>query len=77
MLDEGEVKKVENVKTAPLEQGVEDEIAMNKETYLAWKQDLERTGKTPSDAVVQCRARGMGAYADWLEGFILQMEGSD
>ena len=49
----------------------------NRETYLAWKKDWERTGKTPSDAVAWCRARGFTGYADWLESFILQMEGSD
>ena len=58
-------------------QNTEDEIAANKATYLAWKADLERTGKTPSDAVAQCRDRGMDGYADWLESLISQMEGSD
>ena len=67
---------MENVKTAPLEQGAESEIAGNKATYSAWKKDLERTGKTPSDAVAQCRARGMNGYADWLESIIEQMEGA-
>lgn len=56
---------------------VEDEIAMNKAAYSAWKKDWERTGKTPSDAVAWCRDRGFTEYADWLESFILQMEGSD
>ena len=58
-------------------QDVAEEIAENKETYLAWKKDLGRTGKTPSDAVAQCRARGMDGYADWLESFISQMEATD
>ena len=58
-------------------QDVEDEIAANKATYLAWKEDLKRTGKTPSDAVAWCKARGFTEYADRLEQFIDQMEGSE
>ena len=68
---------MENEKTAPLEQGAEDEIAMNKATYLTWKEDLKRNGKTPSDAVAWCRARGFAEYADRLDRFIDQMEGSE
>ena len=58
-------------------QNVAEEIAENKTTYLAWKEDLKRTGQTPSDAVAWCRARGFTEYADRLERFIDQMEGSE
>lgn len=68
---------MENEKTAPLEQGAEDEIAMNKAAYSAWKKDWERTGKTVDDAVLWCREHDMSEFADWLEGLILQMEASE
>lgn len=57
-------------------QDAEDEIAANKATYLAWKEDLERTGITPSDTVAWCRDRGFTEYADRLEKAISQMEES-
>ncbi len=58
-------------------QAVEDEIAENRATYSAWKEDLKRTGQTPADAIARCRALGLTDYADRLGKAILQMEGSD
>lgn len=45
------------------------------ETYEKWKQELERRGRTPSDAVVWCREQGLPAdYVGRLEAFISKME---
>ena len=45
----------------------------NREAYLAWKEKLARTGRTPSDAIAQFRANGMNEYADQVERFILRI----
>lgn len=46
----------------------------NLGTYLAWKQDLQKNGKTPEDAVVFARQHGGEGYAEMLAQFIEKME---
>ena len=46
------------------------------ETYKKWKQELERRGRTPSDAVAWCKEQGLPAdYVESLEVLISEMEG--
>lgn len=45
------------------------------ETYKKWKQELERRGRTPSDAVAWCGEQELPAnYVEYLETFISKME---
>ena len=48
----------------------------NLGTYRAWKQDLQKNGKTPEDAVVFARQQVGEAYAEKLAQFIEKMEAS-
>ena len=43
-------------------------------TYLVWKQDLQKNGKTPEDAVAFARKHGGEGYAEMLAQFIEKME---
>lgn len=45
------------------------------ETYEKWKQEQERRGRTPSDAVAWCKEQGLPAdYVEGLEELISEME---
>lgn len=46
----------------------------NLGTYRAWKQNLQKNGKTPEDAVALARQQGGEAYAEKLAQFIEKME---
>ena len=46
----------------------------NLGTYRAWKQDLQKNGKTPEDAVAFARQQGGEGYAEMLAQFIEKME---
>lgn len=50
------------------------ELPNNRDTYMRWKADVEKAGKTPADMIELARNMGMPEYAKQLEAFISQME---
>lgn len=48
----------------------------NKESYLAWKQELAKKGKTPEDLLALYEAEGMEEYVCTIRDLIRQMEES-
>lgn len=57
-----------------MESLLDEETRDNLETYLRWKEECARKGKTPMDMVQFVRTMGQDDYADDLESLILKME---